>query len=790
MYLNILKKDLKRKKTMNIILLLFIILATTFVSGSVNNVVSITTALDSYFDMAGVPDYTVITMNKGATKNVVDVLNDIEEVESFGVEDVLFLNSENLKLQGNSVNISNTVVQSFEGLQTEIYDKNNKPVTELKEGEILLVEKVMTAYNIAVGDKITITIGEVEREFTVKESFKDAMYGGSMVSVNRFLITEKEFDAYFNGGGEYAEYFKGNFCYVTTGDVSAVSQELNNHNCGVSFSGGPDLFKMTYVLNMIVAGVLLVVSLCLIVVSFVVLRFTIGFTMSEEYREIGVMKAIGIRDSKIRGLYMIKYLALSVIGAVVGFFLSMPLSDLMLQSIAKTIVISSDNPFLINGGCALFVIGVILLFCYICTGKTKKYTPVDAIRSGETGKRFKKKGIVYLNKTPLKPTVFLAINDVFSNPKRFGIIALVFMLCLSMLLMLVNSANTLKSDSLISSFAMAECDLCFTDDDKQMSFMVEDGREMAEAELEEVESKLKAAGMSAQCFCEAIFKFTAVKGDKSFNTYTTIGVGATTDMYKYFEGTAPENANEIAITPKVAESIDASIGDTIVIKQLEGDREYIVTALYQSMMNMGEGIRFHEDNDINFIQCGGYLAFQLKFDEELTDAEIRGRKDEVKDIVEADEIYTAGEYVDNISGSSAMIDAVSALVLVLTIIVIVLIAVLMERSFVAKEKGEIALLKAVGIKDSSVIWWHTLRFVIVAVVSSVLAVSLTVPLTHLVIDPVFNMMGASFGIDYEIVPLEVYVIYPAIVIITTLISAFLASFSTKSIKASDCAGIE
>lgn len=42
MYLNILKKDLKSKKTMNMILLVFIILATMFVSSSVNNILRVT----------------------------------------------------------------------------------------------------------------------------------------------------------------------------------------------------------------------------------------------------------------------------------------------------------------------------------------------------------------------------------------------------------------------------------------------------------------------------------------------------------------------------------------------------------------------------------------------------------------------------------------------------------------------------------------------------------------------------------------------------------------------------
>ena len=59
MYTDILKKDLKRKKTMNIILLLFIILAVTFISSSVNNVIAVSTALDNYFKKAEVPDYWI-----------------------------------------------------------------------------------------------------------------------------------------------------------------------------------------------------------------------------------------------------------------------------------------------------------------------------------------------------------------------------------------------------------------------------------------------------------------------------------------------------------------------------------------------------------------------------------------------------------------------------------------------------------------------------------------------------------------------------------------------------------
>ena len=56
MYLDILKRDVKRKKTMNIILLLFTILAATFVSSGLSNVITVMNGTDYFLDKAGIGD--------------------------------------------------------------------------------------------------------------------------------------------------------------------------------------------------------------------------------------------------------------------------------------------------------------------------------------------------------------------------------------------------------------------------------------------------------------------------------------------------------------------------------------------------------------------------------------------------------------------------------------------------------------------------------------------------------------------------------------------------------------
>ena len=95
MYLNILKKDLKRKRAMNIILLLFIILATMFAASSVNNIINVTTALDSYFEMANAPDYFAATMNKNLSVDIDETVSSASAVDCYTTENILFLQPNN-----------------------------------------------------------------------------------------------------------------------------------------------------------------------------------------------------------------------------------------------------------------------------------------------------------------------------------------------------------------------------------------------------------------------------------------------------------------------------------------------------------------------------------------------------------------------------------------------------------------------------------------------------------------------------------------------------------------------
>lgn len=789
MYLSILKKDLKRKKAMNMILLLFIILATMFVSSSVNNIINVTTALDNYFEMANVPDYLVATMNKNLSVDIDETVGSASAVDCYAMENILFLSSDNFIFEDEDIVINGgtNLVQS--DIWMNYFLSDGSILETVKPGEFYMTEGKADALGVDVGDRLTIELNGVSREFVLADKIKDALFGSNQLSITRYIISEEDFECFLSVENT-EEYYGGTLVYLYSSDMEKVSTQIKPIVDNSISTMDRAFMEFCYILDMIVVGVLLVVSIILIAIAFVVLRFTISFTLSEEFREIGVMKAIGIGNFRIRGLYLVKYMGLSIIGATIGFALSFPFGEMLMSVSSQSIIVGNQSPILINIFCTVLVIAVILLFCYECTDKVKKMTPIDAIRNGQTGERFRKKSLMSLGKSKLSVTSFLALNDIASSPKRYGIISLTFFLCLSLLLILSATVSTMNSDSLATTFGWADCDI-YIDSKIGAECILEDGHEKLEKHLNNMEQTLAQNDIPAKCYQETMFNLPVAFGENESNICIYQGTGTTMDMYEYTAGTVPQNTDEIAITRIAADKLNADIGDTVMIKTIDGDKEYMITGFFQSMNTQGSGIRLHSDEYINYAQATGYVNTQIVFTDNPDSEEINWRMEEIQRIFpEYENIETCAETVKDMLGVADTLASVKSLIVILAIILAALITVLMERSFIAKEQGEIALMKAVGTRNGKIYAYHALRFLFVGIITVFIGEMFAMPLTHLCIDPIFKMMGMELAVDYVINPVEMYLIFPIVILATTTVSAFLTSIYTRKIKSSDTANIE
>jgi len=789
MYLQILKKDLKRKKAMNVILLVFIILASMFVSSGVNNIISVTTALDDYLEMAGAPDYLAVTMNKSGAVDIDGILNSASSVESFGREKILYMESDNITFENESKTAANMILLQSDGDMSMNYILDDGGILKsVKSGEFYMTAGMAEDNGLEIGDKMTVRIGGVSCVFTFAGGVRDAVLGSNGISTQRYIISAEDFEKFISAEN-VEEFYGGELIYIRTSDMEKMLSEINPIIDSSIFTADKATIKFSYVFDMMVVGILLMVSLILVAVAFVILRFTIAFTLSEEFREIGVMKAIGIHNRKIKGLYLAKYAALSVIGAVIGLALSFPFGEMLMRLSSKSIMINNQNAAYANVLCAVLMVVVIMLFCYGCTNKVGKMAPIDAVRNGQTGERFRKKSIMSLGRSKLPETPFLALNDIVSSPKRFGIITFAFFLCLSLLLILSTTVSTMKSGTLTNAFGLADFDI--SAEFKIMEFMTEDGHEKLKEYLSEMEKNLAENNMPARCMKEMIFKLPVSHDENESSIYIYQGTGTTADMYEYTEGTPPQSAGEVALTRLSANKLKANIGDTITIKTIDGEKKFMITALFQSMNNMGEGVRLHEDEKINYIQTIGAIFTLIKFTDAPGQKEIAHRMEKIQELYpELDDVKNRAGCISDALKVTDTMDTIKRMVAVLTIILAALITVLMERSFIVKEQGEIALMKAIGTRNGKIYAYHTLRFAFVGGMTVIVAELFALPFTHLFIDPIFKMMGMELAVDYVISPLEMFLVFPLVILAATTVSAFLTSLHTQKIKSLDTANIE
>ena len=162
----------------------------------------------------------------------------------------------------------------------------------------------------------------------------------------------------------------------------------------------------------------------------------------------------------------------------------------------------------------------------------------------------------------------------------------------------------------------------------------------------------------------------------------------------------------------------------------------------------------------------------------------------IREMYPDDKVMKAGEYVDYcVGGVGGTIDGVTGLLLPIIILIDILVAVLMEKSFLTKERGEIAMLKAIGFKNRSIILWQILRIAIVMLAAVLLSVALADPIGKLATGGIFQMMGAK-NIIFDIDILKTFVIYPAIILAATVCSVFLTALGIRKVNSNEINAVE
>lgn len=795
MFWHVIRKDLVRKKTMNIILFLFIILAAMFLASSANNLLAATTSLDSYFDRAAVPDYLILMRTRGdADARIRAWLDTREDIDEYEAIKLCYINQSDTSFAGGKTYEAKNVAMFFPPTQQfgMLFDEQDNPM-ELREGEIALPLMDKALNDVALGDTMTIHTPEGAMTFTVAAFLKDALFGSDMMGVKRCVLSEGDYNRL---EAALPESQTGAIYMLRTQQTEAVRQSFSALGISPLAALDKSTIRMTYVMDLIMAGILIAVSVCLLLISFLLLRFTIQFTMQEDFREIGVMKAIGLPSAGIRRIYVMKYLAISVLGAAIGFGASFPFGQLLLDSISRNIILQpSGSAALLNLVCAAAVVAIVVLFCYVCTGRLKRFSPIDAIRDGSTGERFVRKGFLRLEKSRLlRPIRFLAINDVLGNARRFAILFVTFLLSLLLLTLPMSAAHTLQGPQMLRLMGMADADAYANSAERAMAYMEHGSRAYIEEDIRRIERDLAEQGIHAELSINMLLN-SPLRNSQAEQSLTIQGVqaiGIGVDFAYCLKGSLPLLENELALSPVSAKELEVTVGDTVFATIGEEERPFLVTGLIDSMNNMGKTILYSEATELDYRGINGFFPFQIRFTDEGLSTSDKARLTELLEeaLPSSYEVNTVAETIDTQMGSIVeQIDGVKLLILLLVLCIVFLVTMLLLKSFIAKETGEIAMLKSIGFRNGAVKAWQISRVAVVFSLAMIAGSMLSNVANDLIVGAIFSMMGAQ-GVEITTDSLSAFVLSPLLMLGTSLLAATISAGSIGRISVRETNNLE
>ena len=284
----------------------------------------------------------------------------------------------------------------------------------------------------------------------------------SIVHSKRFLVHEEDYAALKDHFAE-TEYLI-EFRLTDAGQVDTFSQAyLSSGLPKKGTSVDHNLFKTLNALtDGIVAGVVIVLSLLLMIIAILCLRFTILATLEEDTKEIGVMKAIGIAKRDIKRIYLAKYAVMGVLASVLGYLASLSLD----QALAGNIMLYIGNapqgllqhivPLIAASSIGLMV----FVSCAVVLRRVNRITAVEALRSGTVGESAQNLPMLNLKKSRLLDlNVFLGFRDVVQRFKLFGLLCFVFFFCAFVIIVPVHFLTTIQSPSFISYMGIGQSDM-------------------------------------------------------------------------------------------------------------------------------------------------------------------------------------------------------------------------------------------------------------------------------------------------------------------------------------------
>ena len=744
--------DIKANKLVSAATCIFMAVTAMLLGLSILLYASLADSIDSLMTEAKTPDFLQMHTGELDEDDVNSFSQQREDIEAMQI--CTFLNLQNSQISIGNESFENNMQDNGLSCQSSLFDylvdADNKVIYP-SEGEVYVPVCYRKEYGIEAGDVMRIGT----EELTVAGFLRDSQMNSMMASSKRFLVSEPDYERIRPLGSE--EYLI-EFRLKDGSDINAFATAYKD--AGLPDNGPTITYPLIRMMNALSDGmmilVILLVSVVVLLISMLCIRYIILTQLEKDKTGIGMLKAVGISRRDIRKLYMSKYLILSVVGCMTGVIAAIitakPVGAQMRELYGNAGNTGLIYALMILG--ALAAEGVILLSVSRLLHRTDRISAADALYGrGSFGKK----------KNLWLPAMIITAAAMF------------------MILVPQNMKSTIEAPEFVTYMGIGESHIRI--DVRQTGNV----RKIAGEVTEDIGHDNRVRDY---VLMETGSYRTILQNGSSYDLMIENGDHSRFPV-RYTEGRYPENDREIALSVLNAEEMGVKLGGEIIVcKQMkDGTAEEIscsVCGIYSDITNGGKTAKACMKDPDDATPVMWSIIYLSLADEDLTREWTNEYQDRYSSFESGVKVTLIADYLKGTYGQTIRnISKAAAVSSVMACFVLFIVMLLLIRLVVWRERNDSSLKKALGFTSSDIRMEYLKKTVTYILPGIVLGVFAGIVPGQSLAALLLRSMGA-YSFRFIIDPAMVFAEAPAMVIVSAMIAAIISLTEVKRIYAWEC----
>ena len=734
--LRITTANLRKNKGQTFGMVIILLIAAMFLNIGLIMASGVGDFFDNRAEELNSPHFITIRSEFSSTTAQDEFIKEFPGVAEFEAQNVIFSTSGGMYID----DALNRISFMFE---SEADKKNMNPLTTvgdvlpLTDDSIYIPHNLALMYHLEIGDIFRMNFLGQDLEFMIAGTTEEILLAGGFVM--RLYVTEARFN-------QLSEEFYNNRMVTLAARMYSIDDSLQlltaytRRFLGTDDSGLPSIYSIQRIhqtiqadrtlVTSVIAAFMTALSIILLVVGLIVVRFRITNSIDESMVNIATLKAIGFQNYQVIIATILQFIFIALIGTFGGTALAQLALPALIE-ISGSLLGLPWHPafnFALFALSNVIIVVLVLIFAWVSSLRISKLYPIIALRGGVTTHSFKKNSME-LEKSRSPLTVVLALKHLLQSKVQTVMIFLIIVgLSFASVTGVVLYYNlSINMDAVIQ---------------------VAGGDALSVDMVVGLNNSEDAPGFVERM--EASYEVTQIFGTESRHVLAEdvrIEIQAFEDMAylpgnSLLSGRLPLHDNEIALAPFALSAMGKELGDWITLEYGGNGQRFLVTGVVQEIANNGMVGRMKIDNFIQLDPDFAATSFWMRLIDGVNE------RDFTKNLLATEGnilhgIVSIQDEMANLLGDTGDIfAAVSAMILLVVTSVISLVLYLVIKTTILRRRRELGIQKAIGfttlqlMNQISISLMPTIFFgMILGAVSS-----------YFTVNPLVSMMLSGMGI--------------------------------------------